>query len=95
MTQESIDLVHKNIAYQVKAGFCQIIEWSKLKENCSEHLKLLPVSVIPQVGRQGRIIIDLSFPVYKIGRSAKRKWKQQLMQKLVNSTTAPPAPEEA
>jgi hypothetical protein len=29
------------------------------------NLKISPVAVVPQVGRRGRIILDLSFPVYQ------------------------------
>ena len=28
-------------------------------------MKILPVAVVPQVGHRGRIILDLSFPVYQ------------------------------
>jgi len=57
-TLDPIALFKEDIAYQVKAGFC--------KERLRPHnLKILPVAVVPQSGRRGWIILDLSFPVYQ------------------------------
>ena len=39
--------------------------WSDLQKLRPKNLKISPVAVVPQVGRRGRIILDLSFPVYQ------------------------------
>jgi hypothetical protein len=39
--------------------------WEDLQRLCPTNLKILPVAVVPQTGHQGRIILDLSFPVYQ------------------------------
>ncbi len=39
--------------------------WEDLKHLRPPNLKFLPVTVVPQVGRRGQIILDLSFPVYQ------------------------------
>ena len=39
--------------------------WEDLKQLRPPNLKISPVAVVPQVGRCGRIILDLSFPVYQ------------------------------
>ena len=64
-TKESIALFAEDIEYQVKAGFCKVYQWDELKNLRPANLKISPVAVVPQVGRRGRIILDLSFPVYQ------------------------------
>jgi hypothetical protein len=64
-TPDAIALFKDDIAYQCKAGFCKVMLWEDLKRLHPQNLKKLPVAVVPQVGRQGRIILDLSFPVYQ------------------------------
>jgi hypothetical protein len=64
-TTNSIALFKEDIAYQVKAGFCKVMLWEDLQRLRPHTLKILPVAVVPQPGRRGRIIIDLSFPVYQ------------------------------
>jgi hypothetical protein len=54
-----------DIAYQVKAGFCKVMLWEDIKRLRPNNLKISPVAVVPQVGQRGRIILDLSFPVYQ------------------------------
>ena len=39
--------------------------WTDLEKLRPKNLKISPVAVVPQVGRRGRIILDLSFPVYQ------------------------------
>ena len=39
--------------------------WDDVKCLRPHNLKISPVALIPQVGRRGRIILDLSFPVYQ------------------------------
>ena len=51
------------------------------------NLKILPVALIPQAGRRGRIILDLSFPVYQEVDGV-----VTITQKSVNETTVLTAP---
>ena len=46
-------------------GFCKVFLWDDLQKLRPANLKISPVAVVPQVGRCGRIILDLSFPVYQ------------------------------
>ena len=64
-TPDSIALFKDDIAYQVKAGFCKVMLWEDLQCLRPHNLKILPVAVVPQSGRRGQIILDLSFPVYQ------------------------------
>jgi len=64
-TPKSIALFKEDIAYQVKAGFCKVMLWKYLQCLRPHNLKISPVAVVPQSGRHGRIILDLSFPVYQ------------------------------
>jgi hypothetical protein len=64
-TPEAIALFRDNIAYQVKVGFCKVMLWEDIKQLRPGNLKILPVAVVPQVGRHGRIILDLLFPMYQ------------------------------
>jgi hypothetical protein len=64
-TPDSIALFKDDIAYQVKAGFCKVMLWEDLQCLRPHNLKILPVAVVPQSGRRGWIILDLSFPVYQ------------------------------
>ena len=64
-TPAAIDLFQEDIEYQVKAGFCKVMLWEDIKRLRPNNLKISPVAVVPQVGRRGRIILDLSFPVYQ------------------------------
>jgi hypothetical protein len=61
---DNIQLVHEDIQYQVEAGFSEILLWEDVKRLRPRSLKILPITVIPQKDRRGRIILDLSFPVY-------------------------------
>ncbi len=64
-TPDAIALFKEDIAYQVKVGFSRVMLWEDLQRLRPTNLKILPVAVVPQTGRQGRIILDLSFPVYQ------------------------------
>ena len=87
MTAEAITLFAEDISYQEKAGFCQVYLWEDLKRLHPENLKISPVAVVPQVGRRGRIILDLSFPVYQNVDGT-----VTIIQNSVNDTTAITAP---
>jgi hypothetical protein len=60
----NIALVHEEIQYQVDAGFSRVVSWSDLQELRPAKLKISPMAVVPQKDRRGRLILDLSFPVY-------------------------------
>jgi hypothetical protein len=60
---DAVALVQEDVAYQVKASFSTIVMWEDLKDDLPPSFKISPVAVIPQQGRQGWIILDLSFAV--------------------------------
>jgi hypothetical protein len=94
-TAESIDLIETDVAYQVKAGYAEVILWDKLLEIRPPNLKVSPLAVIPQRNRRGRMILDLSFAVRKgkTGRGRKRSRKDEvILQESVNDSTARLAP---
>jgi hypothetical protein len=62
LTPESITLIEEDVAYQVRAGYAQVVNWETLKENLPPKLKVSPLAVVPQANRRGRMILDLSFP---------------------------------
>ena len=64
ITPESIALFVDDIGYQERAGFCKVVTWDELVKTRPPQLKISPAAVVPQTDRQGRIILDLSFPVY-------------------------------
>jgi len=72
----------------VKAGFCKVVLWSDLQKQRPTNLKISPVAVVPQVGRRGRIILDLSFPVWRKNCEG----VATVIQKSVNDTTVLNAP---
>jgi len=87
LTAEAIELFHDDISYQEKAGFCQVFLWDELRRLQPKNLKISPVAVVPQVGRRGRIILDLSFPVYQEVDGI-----MTIIQSSVNDTTEIKAP---
>ena len=48
LTPEVIALVHKDVEYQCKGGFAEIVLWGDLKKAIQQHLKLSPVAMVPQ-----------------------------------------------
>jgi hypothetical protein len=95
-TEESIALIAEDVAYQVKAGYAQIITWEDLCELRPKNLKVSPLAVVPQRNRRGRMILDLSFAVRREHtRGRKRSIRgEEIIQASVNDTTARLAPEE-
>ena len=65
LTPDALEVFKEDIDYQVRAGFSKVVTWEKLKRLRPKNLKISPVACIPQVGRRGRIILDLSFPVFQ------------------------------
>ena len=90
-----MELVHEDIAYQVKAGFTEVVYWDEIKNQLPTNFKVSPVAVIPQTGRRGRIILDLSFPVRRPPdqqSQSKRRRMGEVMAESVNDTTKKLAP---
>jgi hypothetical protein len=88
---ENAETVREDIQYQVDAGFSQIFTWEEVKKIRPNQLKVSPMAVVPQKHRRGRIILDLSFPVYPVG--SKGCNKPEPIQVSVNETTKRLAPE--
>ena len=94
---ESIALVAKHIAYQVKAGYATIVPWEEVCQLRPPNLKISPLAVVPQRNQRGRMILDLLFAARQRQRGRKRRQlaQQQLedtLQPSVNDTTARQAP---
>ena len=63
LTPAARQLIAEEIAYQVAAGFSEIVAWSDIQTIHPPQLKISPLAVIPQEGRRGRLLLDLSFAV--------------------------------
>ena len=50
-TPEAIQLFKEDIAYQVKPGFSEIVNWDEIQNSLSTQFKISPVAIIPQAGR--------------------------------------------
>ncbi len=88
-TTDAYELFAEDIAYQVTAGFSKVMLWDNIKQMRPRNLKVLPVALIPQTGQRGRIILDLSFPVYQDVNGV-----VTITQESVNSTTVLTTPTE-
>jgi hypothetical protein len=91
---DAVALVHEDIDYQVKAGFTEVVYWDDIKDDLPAHFKVSPVAVIPQTGRRGRIILDLSFPVRRPPKQGKSRRMGEVIQESINDTTSKLAPTE-
>jgi hypothetical protein len=95
-TDESIALIAEDVAYQVKAGYAEIVSWEELCKRRPKNLKVSPLAVVPQRDRRGRMILDLSFAVRRgrgqRGRKRSREDKE-ILQASVNDTAVRLAPE--
>jgi hypothetical protein len=65
MMPESLNLIAKDVAYQVKAGYVQVIAREDLHRLRPPNLKVSPLAVVPQQNRRGCMILDLSFAVQR------------------------------
>jgi hypothetical protein len=72
LAPEARQLITEEMEYQVAAGFFEIMLWSDVQALQPEHLKVSPLAVIPQVGRRGRLPLDLSFAVQAPAARVKR-----------------------
>ena len=89
-TPDSIQLFQEDIEYQVRAGFCRVFLWDDIVRLRPANLKISPVAVVPQVNRRGRIILDLSFPVYQDVNGV-----MTVTQKSVNDSTVLQSPSQS
>jgi hypothetical protein len=96
---ESIALIAEDVAYQVKAGYAEVVLWSDLCKSRPKNLKVSPLAVVPQRNRRGRMILDLSFAVQRGMKNRGRKQSREgdtILQASVNNTItvrlAPEAP---
>jgi hypothetical protein len=95
-TPESIQVIAEDVAYQVKAGYAEVISWEDLCQLRPPNLKVSPLAVVPQRNRRGRMILDLSFAVRRgsTSRGKKRSRRDQIiLQESVNDSTVRLAPE--
>ena len=71
--------------------------WHNLRNKLPVNFKVSPLAVIPQVGRRGRRLLDLSFPVQAARPASKRGRRHWLpppaLAPSVNSTTAKLSPD--
>ena len=70
---------------EVDAGNSQIFTWEEVQLLRPRQLKVSPMAVVPQKDRLGRIILDLSFPVYPVRTGAHTR--SGPIQASVNDTT--------
>ena len=97
LTPEARKLIAEEMEYQVAAGFSEIVYWTDLQTMLPTHLKISPLAVIPQVGRRGRLLLDLSFAVQTPHSHSKRARRAQIitapLAPAVNDTTLRQSPE--
>jgi hypothetical protein len=90
-------MFHDDLAYQVKAGFMEVVYWDDIKDRLQANFKVLPVLITPHTGHRGRIILDLSFPVRipPNQQDAKRRKMGEVFGPSVNDTKEKLAPQGA
>jgi hypothetical protein len=97
LTPEAMTLIAEDVAYQVQAGYAQVVDWEWLQANMPPQLKVSPLAVVPQQNRRGRMILDLAFPVLRKPKEGKgrkrRRTPDDIIQPSVNDTTVRMAPE--
>jgi hypothetical protein len=94
--KDAIALVHEDVEYQVQAGFSQVVFWEDIKNDLHPNFKVSPVAVVPQPNQQGRIILDLSFPVRCQNPKTRQRHRMgETIQASMNDTTEARAPLEA
>ena len=74
LAPENAELVWEDVTYQQSARFVRIEPASQLfKEPLPKELKISRVAVVPQTGRRGRIILNLSAKVDMLPSSGKKR----------------------
>jgi hypothetical protein len=61
--------------YQIQAGFSELVLRRTIQHAYPTNLKVSPLAVIPQVGRRGRLLLDLSFPS-QVARPASKRGRR-------------------
>jgi hypothetical protein len=91
LTPENVQLINEDIDYQEKAGFVEVVTETDLFGDAPpKELKLSRVAVVPQTNRRGRIILNLSAPVFMATRHSRcPRNKVTVIQPAVNETTVP------
>jgi hypothetical protein len=62
LTPEARDLINEEMKYQIQAEFSEMVLRRAIQHAYPTNLKVSPLAVIPQVGRRGRLLLDLLFP---------------------------------
>jgi hypothetical protein len=97
LTPDARTLIKEEVQYQTAAGFSEEVLWHNLRNKLPVNLKILPLAIIPQVGRRDRLLLDLSFPVQAARPASKRGCRQWLpptpLAPSVNFTTAKLSPD--
>jgi hypothetical protein len=63
---ENAATVQEDVQYKAGTGFSQIFTWEEVQKIRPKQLKVSSMAVIHQKDRRGRIILDLSFPIYPV-----------------------------
>ena len=94
---EARALIEDEVQYQIQAGFSEIVEWQGIREHPPANLKVSPLAVIPQAGRRGRLLLDLSLAVQAPrpdSKRGRRNWVPPApLAPSVNSTTTQQSPD--
>ena len=98
LTPAARQLIADEMEYQVAAGFSEIMLWTDIQSLRPRNLKISPLAVIPQVGRRGRLLLDLSFAVQAPCKSPGKRYRNYLptlipLAQSVNNTTLKQSPE--
>ena len=97
LTPDARQLIEEEVQYQTSAGFSEVVLWSNLRNKLPVNLKISPLAVIPQVGRRGRLLLDLSFPVQAARPTSKRGRRHWVppppLAPSINSTTTKLSPD--
>ena len=97
LTPEARDLIDEEMKYQIQAGFSEMVLWRTIQHAYPTNLKVSPLAVIPQVGRRGRLLLDLSFPSQAARPASKRGRRTWVapppLAPSVNSTTIQQSPD--
>jgi hypothetical protein len=97
LTPEARVLIEEEMHYQIQAGFSEMVTWDSMRGSHPANLKVSPLAVIPQVGRRGRLLLDLSFAVQAERPGSKRGRRNWVppppLAPSVNSTTIQQSPD--
>jgi hypothetical protein len=93
MLPEAIQLVHEEVAYQIEAGFSELVMWEDIEGDLPDCFKISPAAVIPQANRRGRLLLDLSFKVRRPPQKNQRRRRMgEVLAESVNDLTTQNSP---